>query len=285
MAESEEELKSLLRKVKEEREKAGLKLSIQKWKIMASSPITSRQIDGETMKPVTDFIFLGSKINEDGDCSHEIKRRLLFGRKAMTNLDNTLKSRDLTLPYSQSYNFSNSHVWMWELDHKEGWEPKNCCFWTVVLEKLFKSPLDCKEIKPVNPKGNQAWISIGRADAKADVPILWAPDGKKRPIGKDPDTGKDWRQEKGTTENKMASPTQWTWVWASSGRWWRTRKPGMLQSKGLQRVGHDWVTEQQQNLPEHAYPASPSPSSAPDWFWHLPMWPWVVWPALFSWEL
>ena len=112
MAESEEELKSLLRKVKEEREKAGLKLSIQKWKIMASSPITSRQIDGETMKPVTDFIFLGSKINEDGDCSHEIKRRLLFGRKAMTNLDSTLKSRDLTLPYSQSYNFSNSHVWM-----------------------------------------------------------------------------------------------------------------------------------------------------------------------------
>ena len=112
MAESEEELKSLLRKVKEEREKAGLKLSIQKWKIMASSPITSRQIDGETMKPVTDFIFLGSKINEDGDCSHEIKRRLLFGRKAMTNLDSTLKSRELTLPYSQSYNFSNSHVWM-----------------------------------------------------------------------------------------------------------------------------------------------------------------------------
>ena len=105
MAESEEELKSLLRKVKEEREKAGLKLSIQKWKIMASSPITSRQTDGETMEPVTDFIFLGSKINEDGDCSHDIKRHLLFGRKAMTNLDSTLKSRDLTLPYSQAIVF------------------------------------------------------------------------------------------------------------------------------------------------------------------------------------
>ena len=100
MAESEEELKSLLMKVKEESEKAGLKLNIQKTKIMASGPITSWQIDGETMETVTDFIFLGSKITADGDCSHEIKRRLLLGREAMTNLDSILKSRDITLPTS-----------------------------------------------------------------------------------------------------------------------------------------------------------------------------------------
>ena len=115
MAESEEELKSLLMKVKEESKKFGLKLNIQKTEIMASGPITSWQIDGETMETVTDFIFLGSKITADGDCSHEIKRCLLLGRKAMTNLDSTLKSRDITLPIkgpsSQSYCFSRSHVW------------------------------------------------------------------------------------------------------------------------------------------------------------------------------
>ena len=111
-------------KVKEKSEKAGLKLNIQKTKIMASSPIISWQIDGETMERVADFIFLGSKIIADGDLSHEIKRRLLLGRKGMTNVDSVLKSRDITLPTSsQSYDFSNSHVWMWELDHKEGWLP------------------------------------------------------------------------------------------------------------------------------------------------------------------
>ena len=112
MAESEGELKSLLMKVKEESEKVGLKLNIQKTKIMASSPITSWEIDGKTMETVSDFIFLGSKITADGDCSHEIKRCLLPGRKAMTNLDSISKSRDITLPSSQGYGFSNSHVWM-----------------------------------------------------------------------------------------------------------------------------------------------------------------------------
>ena len=115
MAESEEELKSLLMKVKEESAKAGLKLNIQKTKIMASNPITSWQTEGETMKTVTDFIFLGSKITADGNCSHEIKRRLLLGRKVMTNLDSILKSRDITANKglsSQSYGFSNSHVWI-----------------------------------------------------------------------------------------------------------------------------------------------------------------------------
>ena len=115
MAESEEELKSFLKKVKEESEKVGLKLNIQKMKIMASSPITSWEIDGETVETVSAFIFLGSKITADGDCSHEIKRRLLFGRKVMTNLDSILKSRDITLPtkvHLGKTDFSSSHVWM-----------------------------------------------------------------------------------------------------------------------------------------------------------------------------
>ena len=125
---------------------------------MASSPITSWQIDGETMETVTDFIFLGSKITADGDCSHEIKRCLLLGRKAMTNLDSILKSRDITLQRKVcvACGFCSSHAWMWDLDHKEGWMLKNWCFWTVVLEKTLKGPLDCKEIKSVHPKGNQS---------------------------------------------------------------------------------------------------------------------------------
>ena len=156
MAESKEELKSLLMKVKEESEKAGLKLNIQKAKIMASSPITSWQIDGETMEILRDFILGGLKITADGDCSHEIKRCLLLGKTAMTNIDSILKNRDIAnkVPFSQSYGFSSGHVWMWELDHEESWTPKNWCFWTVVLEKTLESPLNCKEIKKVNPKGN-----------------------------------------------------------------------------------------------------------------------------------
>ena len=126
MAESEE-LKSLLMTVKEESEKVGLKLNFQKMKIMASGPITSWQIDGETMETVIDFIWGGSKITADGDCSHEIRRRLLLGKKAMTNLESILKSRDIAnkSPSSQSYGFSSSHVGMWELDYKESWAPKN----------------------------------------------------------------------------------------------------------------------------------------------------------------
>ena len=147
---------------------------------MASGPITSWQIDGETVETVADFIFLGSKITADGDCSHEIKRPLLLGRKSVTKLDSTLKSRDITLLtkvcISQSYGFPSSHVWMWEFDYKESWAPKNWCFWTVVLEKTLESPLDSKEIKLVNPKGNQPWIFIGRINAEAETPILWPPE-------------------------------------------------------------------------------------------------------------
>ena len=185
--------------------KNWLKLNIQRMKIMASGPITSRQIDRETIETVTDFIFLGSKITADSDCSHEIKRHLLLGRKALTNLDSMLKIRHYFAykgPYSQSYGFNSSHVWMWELDRKEGWALNNWCFQTVVLEKTLESALDCKEIRPVNLKGNQSWILIGRTDAGA--PILWPPDVKSWLIGKDPDAEKDWRQEeKRMTEDEM----------------------------------------------------------------------------------
>ena len=180
MAESEEELKSLLMKVKEKSERAGLNLNIQKTKIIAYCPITSWQIDGETMETVRDFILGGSKITADGDCTHEIKRCLLLGRKAMTNLDSILKRHYFANkgPSSQSYSFSISHVWMWELDNKESWALKNWCFWTVVFEKTLESPLDCKEIQPVHPKGNQSWIFFGRTDPEAEAPILWPPDVK-----------------------------------------------------------------------------------------------------------
>ena len=173
-----------------------------------------------------DFIFLGSKITVDGDSSHEIQRCLLLGRKATTNLDSIKKQRHYFAnkgPSSQGYGFSSSYVWIWESDHKESWAPKNWCFWTLVLEKTVESSLDCKEIqpKPVNPKGNQSWIFIGRTDAEAGTPILWPPDAKNWLIGKDPDAGKDWRQEEnGMTgwDGWMASPIWWTWVWTGSGR-------------------------------------------------------------------
>ena len=164
---------------------------------MASDPITSRQIEGGKVETVTDFTFLGSQITADGDCSHEIKTPLLLERKAMTNLDSTVKKQRYHFadkgPLSQSYGFSRSHVRMCELDHKEGWELKIWCFQTVVLEKTLESPLDCKEIQPVHPKGNQLWIVIGRTDAEAEAetPTLWPPDVKNQLIGKDPDTGKD----------------------------------------------------------------------------------------------
>ena len=176
---------------------------------MASGPITSWQIDGETMETVTDFILeRGSKITSDGDCSHEIKRCLLLGRKVMKNLESTLKKQRHYFankgPSSQGYGFSSSNIWMWELDSKESWAPKNWCFWTAVVEKTLASPLDSKQIQPVHSKGNQSWIFIGRTNAEAETPILWPPDAKNGLIWKDPDAGKDWRwEDKGRTENEV----------------------------------------------------------------------------------
>ena len=177
--------------MKEEREKAGLKLNIQNTKIMASDPITSWQMERQKVEAMIDFIFLDSKITADGDRSHEIKTCLLLERKAMTNLDSILKSRehhfDSKGPSSENYGFSSSHVRMWELDHKEGWTQKNWCFGIVVLEKTLESPLDSKEITPINPKGNPSWIFIEKTVAKA--PILWSCDVRSQLIGKDLDAG------------------------------------------------------------------------------------------------
>ena len=154
---------------------------------------------------VSDFILEGSQITADSDCSHEIKRRLLLGRKVMTNLESIFKSRDITLP--TKVHLVKAMVFpvvIWELDYKESWALNNWCFWTVVFEKTLESPLDCKEIQPVHPKGDQSWVFIGRTDVEAETPILWPPDVKSWLIGKDPDAGKDWRQEaQGMTEDEM----------------------------------------------------------------------------------
>ena len=158
---------------------------------MASGPITSWQIDGET---VTDFILGGSKITADGVCSHEIKRRVLLGRKVMANLDSILKSRDITLPTKvclvKAMVFPIVMYGCESRTIKESRAPKNWCFWPVVLEKTLESPLDCKQIQPVHPEGDQSWIFIGRTDAKAETPILWPPVTKSWLIGKVPDAGK-----------------------------------------------------------------------------------------------
>ena len=192
MAESEEELKSLLMKVKEESEKVGLKLNIQKTKIMASSPITSWQTDGETAETVADCIFLVSKITAYDGCSHEIKRCLFLGRKVMTNLDSILKSRDITFPRKVCLVKAMVFlVVMWDSEGVESWAPKNWGFWTVVLDKTLESPLDSKEIQPAHPKGDQSWVFIGGTDDEAETPILWPPHVKSWLIGKDPDAGKD----------------------------------------------------------------------------------------------
>ena len=150
-------------------------------------------------------------------------------------------------PASQSYGFSSSHVWMWELDYKESWAPKNWHFCTMVLEKTLESPLDCKETQPVHPKGDQYWIFIGRTDAEAENSNTLATWCKEMTHWKRPWC---WERLKAGTEGDdrgwdgwMASPTQWTWVWVSSRSWWWTGKPGVLWFMGSQRIGHNWGTE------------------------------------------
>ena len=148
-------------------------------------------------------------------------------------------------PFCQGYGFSSNHVWTWELNHKEGWAPKNCCFWTVVLKKTLESPLNSKEIKPVNSKGNQPWILIERTNDEAEALILWPPDAKSQLIGKDPNAGKDWGQElrgqqrlDGITDSMDTSLSK-PWVMV------KDREPGMLQSIQSQRVGLNLMTGQQ----------------------------------------
>ena len=195
-------------KVKEESEKVCLKLNIQKTKTMASGPITSWQIDGETMETVRDFILGASKITEDGDWSHEIKRPLILGRKAVSNLESILKSRDITLPTKVC--LVKAVVFPVVMYGCESWTIKKAehqriyAFELWCWRRLFRVPLDSKEIIPVHPKGNQSWIFIGRTDAETETPILWPPDAKKWFIGEDPDAEKDWiQEEKGMTEDEM----------------------------------------------------------------------------------
>ena len=202
------------------------------------------------METVADFMYLGSKITADGDGSHEIKRCLLLERKVMTNLDSIVKSRDITL--STKAHLVKAMVFpvvMYgcELDCEESWTPKNWRFWTVVLKKTLESPLDCKEIQPVHPKGNQSWVFFGRTDNRSlnsnilairweelthwNRPWCWE---RLRAGGEADDRG--WG-------GWMASPTQWTLVWVDSGSWWWTGRPGVLHFTWSQRVGHSWATE------------------------------------------
>ena len=183
MAESEEELKSLLMKVKKESEKVSLKLNIQKMKIMASGPITSWEIDGETVETVSDFILGGSEITVEGDCSHEIKRYLLLGRKDMSNLDSIFKSRDITLP--TKVHLVKAMVFPVVMYGYESWDVKKAecrridAFELCCCRRLLRvSPLDCREMQPVHSKGDQSWVLIGRTDAKAETPVLWPPQVK-----------------------------------------------------------------------------------------------------------
>ena len=198
------------------------------------------------METVTDFIFLGSKITVDCDCSHVIKRHLLLGRKAMTNPDSLLKRRDSTL-------LTKVHLvkaMVFPVTHKGSWALKNWCFWTVVLEMTLESPLDRKETQPVNPKGNQSWVFIGKTDTEA--PIFWPPNVRNWIIGKDPDAGKDWRQEeKGMTEDEMVgwhhrlmdmSLNKFRKLMMDREAW-RAAVFGLQRVFGSQRVRHDWAIE------------------------------------------
>ena len=182
MSESEEQLKSLWMNMKEETEKVGLKLNIKKTKIMASGSITSWEIDGETVETVSHFIFLGSKITADGDCSHEIKRCLLLGRKVMSNLDSIFKSRDITLP--TKVHLDKAMVFPVVMYGCESWTVKKAEHRTIdafelwCWRRLLRVPWNCKEVPPVHPKGDKSWVFIGRIDAEAETPILWPPHAK-----------------------------------------------------------------------------------------------------------
>ena len=232
-------------KVKEESEKVGLKLNIQNTKIIPSSPITSWQIDGETMETVIDFILGGSKITADGDCSHEIKT--LAPWKKSYDLDSILKNQRYYFankgPSCRGCDFSSGHVWMWQLDYKESWVLNDWCFWTVVLEKTLESPLDWRRsnqstLKEISPEYSLEGLMLKlklqyfdhlmrRTDWFEKTLMLGKIEGRRR---------RGW-------DGWMASLTQWTWVWVNSGNWWWTGKPSMLQSIGLQRVQHDWAPE------------------------------------------
>ena len=250
MAESEEELKSLLMKVKVESEKVGLKLYIQKTKIMASGPITSWKIDGETVETLSDFILGGSKITADGDCSHEIKRRLLLGRKGMTNLDRIFKSRDITLP--TKIHLVKAIVFPVVMYGCESWTVKKAehrridAFELWCWKRLLRVPWTAGRANQSILKEISPGISLEAMILKLKLQyfghLMRRVDSLEKTLmlggigagGEGDDRGWDgW----------MASLTRWTWVWVNSGSWWWTGRPGVLRFMGLQRVGHDWVTD------------------------------------------
>ena len=194
------------------------------------------------METVRDLIWGGSNITADGDCSHEIKTLAPWKESYDQPRKHIKKQRCYFTnkgPSSQSYGFPSSHVWMWDLVYKETWALKNWCLWTVVLEKTLESPLDCKEIQPVHPNGNQSWIFTGRTDVEAETPILRPPDEKNQLIGKDPCARKDWRWEEKNTTEEMVGWHHQRYGHQRSGSWWWTGRPGTLQSMESQRVGHD----------------------------------------------
>ena len=221
---------------------------------MASGPIASWQIEREKVEAVTDFLLLCSKITTDGDCSHEIRRYLLLGGKAMTNLDSVLKGRDITLPIYVS--IVKAMVFPVVTYGCKSWTIKKAKSQRIDAFKLWcwrrlLSPLDSKEIKPVNLKGNQPWILIQRTDTETEAPTFCSPDVNSWLSCKVPDAWKDWRQEKKASrglDGWVTSLMQWTWTWANLERWEGTGRPGVLQSMGSQRSGHNWGTEQQHNV-------------------------------------
>ena len=242
-----EELKSLLMKVKEESEKVGLKLNIQKRKIMASGPITSWQIDGETMETVSDFILGGSKITADGDFSHEIKRCLLLGRKAMTNLDSILKSGDITL--SANVHLGKAMVfpvvrygcesWTIKKPEHQRTDASELWCWRRFLRVPWTARRSNQYILEISPGCSLEGLML---KLKLQYHLMWRADSFEKTLMLGKIKGRNrrgWQRWDGWT----ASPTEWTWIWVNSRSLWWTRRPGGLQFLGLQRVRHEWATE------------------------------------------
>ena len=223
---------------------------MQKTKIMASGPITSWQIDGETGETVSDFIFGGSKITVDGDCSHEIKRRLLLGRKFMTNLDSILKSRDITLP--TKVHLVNTTVFPVVMYGCESWTVKKAelqridAFELWCWRRLLRVPWTARRsnqsiLKEISPGCSLEGLML-KLKLQYFGHLMWSVDSLEKTLMLGGIGGRRRRGQR-VWDGWMASPTWWTWVWVNSGSWWWTGRPGVLWFMGLQRVGRDWATE------------------------------------------